>query len=229
MKKFCMIFLGSLLIFVMGNKVQAETILHINFYDEKGSLLSSQELAYGTEIQVPTVLKDGYNFIGFNTQPDGSGEYLKSNIATTSNNYYAIYHVITYQVDYYVDNTLIHSETVAYGSNAPNIEVPIREGYLFEGWKGLEDIREDCIIYGTYTKVEVVKTVKYAELEWVAESEKDQGIRKESTRTMEGKIEKQKVLQEKKQNNRYLEGALIFVGSAIIFYLLVRKVKFKQR
>jgi hypothetical protein len=239
MKKVRGFLLFVLLLFIVSARIQAEEMIDVNFYDEYGNLISSQELSYGEEIVVPTVLKDGYNFIGFNTQSNGSGEYLNSDIAIKSQNYYVIYTQTNCQVMYYLDNELHHTEIVSYGNNAPNISVSNKEGYQFSGWNGLSNITEDRSIYGVYTKIEedeqkkeVKETEKYSELELISKNEKIQEIErssKESDIIVSPSLAiKEKQLQQK-NDSRLISGIFVFLGSFILFCIFMKKMNFKKK
>ncbi|MDQ0360777.1 InlB B-repeat-containing protein [Breznakia pachnodae] len=239
MKKVRGFLLFILLLALLSVRIQAEEMIDVNFYDEYGNLISSQELSYGEEIVVPTVLKDGYNFIGFNTQPNGNGEYLNSDIAIKSQNYYAVYMLTSYQVMYYLDNELIHTETISYGNNAPNISVSNKEGYQFSGWNGLSNITEDRSIYAVYTKIEeieqkeeVKETEKYSELELINKDEKIQEIERSSKESdiiaSPSLATKEKQLQQK-NGSRLISGIFVFLGSFILFYIFMKKMNFKKK
>lgn len=120
----------------------------IQFYDDT-NFIQSLELYSGNSFQIPNVSKDGHHFIGFNTKKDGSGEYLQTAIATTSNTYYAIYEINTYQIRYFINDELYAQQTVEHGNDATEIMVEMKE---FLKWdKDLSNVVKDIDTYAIFS------------------------------------------------------------------------------
>ena len=99
--------------------------------------------------------KAGYDFTGFNTKADGSGEdYQPGDEITIVDDIvlYAQYNINIYVVEFKNwDNTLIANKSVEHGGTVVQPSDPEREGYLFSWWdKSLENITENTTITATY-------------------------------------------------------------------------------
>ncbi|MDQ0360192.1 hypothetical protein [Breznakia pachnodae] len=126
----------------------------INFYDGD-SLIETMKVKDQEQFKIPTVSKEHYTFLGFNEKKDGTGNYLTSNIAVSSKDYYAIYEVDKYTVRYFDEDELVGTEIVTYGSNAngwPSIES--KDGFL--KWdKDLSEITRDTDVYAIFKDSEI--------------------------------------------------------------------------
>lgn len=155
MKKIKVIAIVIVFSIIPIQNVKAEDAVTLTFYNENNQIASVIEVPYGSRFEIPTCLKEGYNFHGYNTKSDGSGESLNSNIALKSESYYPVFTPYTYTVSYYVNDTLYHQEQITHGSNAPNITVPTTDGMVFSGWKGLLNVTEDRNLYAVYSEIEI--------------------------------------------------------------------------
>lgn len=120
----------------------------LHFYDD-AELIQSMELYQGSSFQVPSVSKEGYQFIGFNTKKDGSGEYLQTSTASSNNTYYAIYERKTYQVRYFVNDELYAEHTVNHGEQAPDVNVKMSK--FLEWDKDLSTVVNDIDTYAIFS------------------------------------------------------------------------------
>ena len=153
MKKIKVIAIVIVFFIIPIQNIKAEDTITLTFYNENNQIAKIIEVSYGSRFEIPTCLKEGYNFHGYNTKVDGSGESLNSNIALKSESYYPVFTPYIYTVSYYVNNTLYHQEQVTHGSNAPNITVPTTDGMAFSGWEGLLNITEDRNLYAVYSEM----------------------------------------------------------------------------
>jgi len=241
MKYLRYIFTSVLLFVYTSIPIHANTI-YITFYDDEGKLISNQELSYGNEIAIPTALKEGYNFLGFNTNIDGSGEYLTTDLALTSQTYYAIYEILVHNVYYYLDGELFHIENVEYGKDAPYIEVPKKEGYVFHGWTGVQEIKATKSLYASYEKesVEVIivnepkeviekpSVAKIPNLRLILKDENSNSIVNTKITKQDTNNQTQIVSTPTKviKKDSWLFEILIFIVSYPVVYLIIKKMNF---
>ena len=97
------------------------------FKDDKGNVLSTQSVEYGTMPTIPTVpTREGYDFIGWD----------KSVVAVTGEaTYTAQYKIKTYTIKFVDYNgTVLSEKTVNHGSMPTVPANPSRTGYNFTGW-----------------------------------------------------------------------------------------------
>lgn len=157
LKKWYSLSIPLLLLCFCKESVYAQTAT-IQFFDEEQQLLSSQTLEVEEEMEIPSYIKDGYIFHGYNTKADGSGSWIMSNLVEESINYYAIMEKRTFKVFYYIDDTLYSIQTVEYMGDAPELFPEEIEGYEFRGWEGRREITQDTYLYSTYDEIETVHT-----------------------------------------------------------------------
>lgn len=159
MKKIKVIAIVIVFFIIPIQNIKAEDTITLTFYNENNQIAKVIDVPYGSRFEIPTCLKEGYNFHGYNTKVDGSGESLNSNIALKSESYYPVFTPYIYTVSYYVNDTLYHQEQVTHGNNAPNITVPTTNGMAFSGWDGLLNVTEDRNIYAVYSEIEVEEVI----------------------------------------------------------------------
>lgn len=235
MKKISLI-LASFLIFTFMSPIQANETVTIQFYDENAQLIQTQTVGVNEYFDVPTVSKQGYNFLGFNTALDGSGEYLNSYKAEISKRYYAVYTPIIYQVHYYADGKYLQTQSVPYGSNAPEIAAPQKDGMLFSGWVGLTNITEERTVNAEY--VLIVEETPKVEEKPSEEPEVSASIKLDNKNDHNNEINEVEDLKEKnekkitviKQENEYNYFPLfiVFLGTLIIVLLILKQFKSKK-
>ncbi|MBD5355909.1 MAG: InlB B-repeat-containing protein [Bacteroides sp.] len=89
-------------------------------------VVSSYQVAYGGKIEVPYAEKEGYTFNGWSeipeTMPDHDVEITGS------------YTVNQYTVTFVINDEVIETLTVDYGSPIEAPEAPVKEGSTFSGW-----------------------------------------------------------------------------------------------
>ncbi|MDQ0361790.1 InlB B-repeat-containing protein [Breznakia pachnodae] len=124
---------------------------NVQFYHE-GTLLSNQNVIDGSTPMIPSLSDtDGYTFVGFNTQKDGSGSFYQNDAIHESVNLYAIFQKVQYTVNYYVDGELFHSEQVYYMESPKSITPDKEEGRTFLKWdRSLETITSNVDVYAIF-------------------------------------------------------------------------------
>ncbi len=160
-----------------GSKEQKVKILHATntlYYDANGGEGGPQSsYTGGTSLNVskdvPT--REHYDFIGWNTKPDGTGSnYVAKDIYTFVNDggnggcvttLYAQWKAKEYTVTYKVDGEILFTESVEYGKDATLPTIPVKEGYdqTAPAWdKDGKGITTDTEIYAVYTINEYIIT-----------------------------------------------------------------------
>ncbi|MDL2276796.1 hypothetical protein LJC02_03985 [Breznakia sp. OttesenSCG-928-G09] len=130
----------------------------VNFYDGE-ILLKQVKVKNNQVVDAPIVSKNGYNFLGFNTQLDGKGFFYNGEKIKKSMNLYATFVIKQYRVSYYVDNELYYQTFVNYGEDGEAIVGPKKSNNTFLGWsENLHNITEDTVVYALYQKDEISKS-----------------------------------------------------------------------
>lgn len=156
-----------------GSKEQKVKILHAAntvSYDENGGEGGPQS-AYtgGTSLNVsdaePT--REHYNFIGWNTEADGSGDsYKAEDVYTFANDngnggcqvtLYAQWKLVEHTVTYMADGVPVSTEQVGHGKDAALPAVPAKDGYVGKWDSDGKNITEDRTISAIYTEIPVIK------------------------------------------------------------------------
>ena len=109
-------------------------------------VISSEELAYGTEIVAPEAPeKEGYTF-------DGWGK-VDATVPVGGATYEGTYTANIYTVTFKIGDDVILSEELAYGTAIVAPEAPEKEGYTFSGWGDVDaTVPVDGATYqGAYT------------------------------------------------------------------------------
>lgn len=110
-------------------------------YNTVGGILEANVTIYDVEDEdftIPHPTKEGYTFTGWTgangTTPE-KDVIIKS--GTTGNyKYQANWQVNYYNVNYYINNSLWTTRSVAYGSSVPNLTYSINDKQNFSGWSG---------------------------------------------------------------------------------------------
>jgi len=156
-----------------GYKEQKVKILHAAntiSYDANGGEGGPQS-AYtgGTGLKVskdePT--REHFDFIGWNTVPDGSGDNYKAEDTYTFANdggnggcvetLYAQWKLRKHTVTYKADGQPVSTEKVEYGKDATLPTVPAKEGYVGKWDSDGKNIEGDTTISVIYTEIPIVK------------------------------------------------------------------------
>ncbi|MFA9422548.1 MAG: InlB B-repeat-containing protein [Sedimentibacter sp.] len=105
---------------------------NLTFVPDNGSVSSSNSLTYGTEIVVPSFVKTGYTFIGWNTNP-------VTTMPAQNLSYTAQWSLNNYSINYdLVGGSVGVSNPTAYTIVGEDITLvnPTKANYIFDGWTG---------------------------------------------------------------------------------------------
>ena len=98
------------------------------YLDEGGELYEGQEIAFGNPLIVPVdPTREGYTFTGWKPEVP---ETMPSHDMT----FVAQWQINSYLLTFVIDNDIIYSAQVEYGSDITAPDAPEREGYTFAGW-----------------------------------------------------------------------------------------------
>ena len=156
-----------------ASKEQKVKILHATntlSYDANGGEEGPQSSYTGgatlnVSKDVPTRMY--YDFIGWNTAPDGSGDSYKADelytFAEDKGNggcvvtLYAQWKLVEYTVTYTADGQIIVTEKVEHGKDATLPAVPAKDGYVGKWDADGKNIAEDTTISVVYTEIPILK------------------------------------------------------------------------
>lgn len=156
-----------------ASKEQKVKILHAANtlrYDANGGEGSPQSSYTGGTIlnvskDLPT--REFYDFTGWNTVPDGTGDSYKAEDAYTFANdngnggcevtLYAQWKLVEYTVTYMADGESVSTETVGHGKDATLPAIPEKDGCIGKWDSDGKNITGDTTITAVYTAIPVVK------------------------------------------------------------------------
>lgn len=108
-------------------------------------VLTSDQLAYGTEINAPEApAKEGYSFSGWSEYPATMPAH---DVEVTGE-----YTINTYSVTYMIDNEVVGVQNYEFGAPIEVMEAPEKEGRTFSGWGDVPETMPafDLVLGGTY-------------------------------------------------------------------------------
>ena len=108
----------------------------IEIENEKGEI-EEIEVKYNENYNLPTLEKEGYEFVGWFTEPDGGGNQITNDMPTddTIKKLYPHFIPKEYEISFdKQDGTESDKIKVTYDSVYENLPIPEREGYTFGGW-----------------------------------------------------------------------------------------------
>lgn len=110
-------------------------------------------VTHGSPIPMPPVYNlNGYDLVNWNTEPDGSGKSIDANIIVTD----GLWLFAQWQAKYYSvnlsdwDGSLFGQTSVRYGELLKYPDEPVRPGYRFIDWDGINIIYENCSLTARY-------------------------------------------------------------------------------
>ncbi|MBQ4324241.1 MAG: InlB B-repeat-containing protein, partial [Clostridia bacterium] len=124
-------------------------------------VLEEKEYAYGTRILPPQPpVTEGGAFVGWQGLP----KTMPARDITVS----AHYEGATYRLSYVVEGELLGQTEVELGSKITPMEAPVREGYVFSGWKDLPTYMPDheVIVLGEYRHRVYTVTYQVEDIIW---------------------------------------------------------------
>ncbi len=156
-----------------GSKEEKVKILHaantLNYDANGGEGGPKSSYTGGTSLDVSTdkPAREHYDFVDWNTAPDGTGEgYKAEDVYTFANDggnggcvvtLYAQWKLKEYTVTYWADGQPVSTEKVAYGKDATRPTVPAKEGFVGKWDSDGKNITGDTTIRVVYTEIPVVK------------------------------------------------------------------------
>lgn len=120
-----------------------------------GKVYAKSSVDYGKEITLPEVpSKEGHTFCGWSDIPDTMpAEDITITGSFTKNKY---------KITYMVDGIFFASDSIEYDSQIPQIEIPAKEGYTFNGWIGIPERMpaEDIVLTASFTEVMGINDIR---------------------------------------------------------------------
>ncbi len=139
-------------------------------YDANGGEGGPQNaFSGGTSLNISTDMptREHYDFIGWNTKADGSGDSYKAKDSYTFTadggnggctvTLYAQWKAKEYIVTYMADGEVVATVTVGHGENAAFPKVPPKDGYVGKWDRNNENITSDTVINAVYTEIPSIK------------------------------------------------------------------------
>ena len=138
-------------------------------YEVDGLVVGSDSVAYGSALTSrPDSIKEGYTFSGWSEIPDTMPAH---DVIVTGN-----FSINSYLLTYKVDDVVISSDSIVYGSALTSRPDSIKEGYTFSGWSqipatmpannvevtGLFSINSYILTYKLDGEVYHIDTLNYA-------------------------------------------------------------------
>lgn len=111
-----------------------------------GSEYKKETVKYGAKITPPAPpVKEGYSFTGWSGIP----ETMPAGNITVE----AVFAINSYQLTYYVDNTVYNQQTIEYGSDISPLNEPSKQGYTFSGWSNIPPRMpaNDIDVFGSFS------------------------------------------------------------------------------
>lgn len=112
-----------------------------------GEVVSEQNVVYGSEIVIPEVSeKEGYSFTGWGVVP---AVMPAQNLVITGT-----YELNSYSIIFKVDDEVVYSAMLPYGSEISGPEISEKEGYTFSGWDNVPDVMpaNDVVCNGSFSE-----------------------------------------------------------------------------
>ncbi|MDY5767436.1 MAG: InlB B-repeat-containing protein, partial [Alloprevotella sp.] len=125
-------------------------------FEADGNVVSEQMLDYGTSLSAPEApAKEGYTFTGWSPEVDAT-------VPAHDVTYTAQYEVNYYRLTYYIDNEVVYTKELAYGSSITPYQPEVPEGYVFNGWT--DEVpstmpAHDVEIHGEFTIQSSIQTI----------------------------------------------------------------------
>lgn len=126
---------------------------NVIFFDWDDTILSSQQVAMGEDAVAPAApVRKGYTFLGW--KPDYTNIARDMSVYAyydrTLEDLDSIKHTVTF---YDWDDSIVSQQTVYDGEDAITPPAPVREGYLFTGWRqSYTNVTKDIDVYAEYEK-----------------------------------------------------------------------------
>ena len=116
----------------------AEYTVTFDLNGAEGTAPTQREITHGSAVgELPTVAREGYEFLGWFTSASGGTNITASTKVTANATYYAQWQINTYTVTFDLNGaggTAPASRSVTHGSAVGTLPTPTRSGYTFAGW-----------------------------------------------------------------------------------------------
>lgn len=148
MKKLLFFITIGLVLLLVGCSKQ----LTITFETNGADAIEAMIVEKGSELELPTVVRTGYNFLGWFTN-EALTEAFDYGVIERDLTLYAKWEIKKFTVVFknYDDAILLTLSNVEYGSNVTAPTNPEREGYTFTGWdKSLQNITANTTIMAQF-------------------------------------------------------------------------------
>ena len=122
-------------------------------YMVDGEVYKTENIAYGSKVEAIAVpVKEGHTFSGWSEIP----ELMPAYDVTISGTFTVNKYLVTFKID----DEVIAADSLEYGAIIVVPEAPEKEGYTFDGWKGIPVTvpAKDLIIEGKYAAKEYLLT-----------------------------------------------------------------------
>ena len=122
-------------------------------YMVDGEVYKTENIAYGSKVEAIAVpVKEGHTFSGWSEIP----ELMPAYDVTISGTFTVNKYLVTFKID----DEVIAADSLEYGAIIVVPEAPEKEGYTFDGWKGMPVTvpAKDLIIEGKYAAKEYLLT-----------------------------------------------------------------------
>jgi uncharacterized repeat protein (TIGR02543 family) len=110
----------------------------VSYYDEHGAFILPATVSYGDFFYDRVYDIPGYDRLGWNTKPDGTGIWYTSVTRVTSDvNVYSVWTPKLYTISFNASGATggnPASVSVHFKKTIPTLPTPVRKGYKFEGW-----------------------------------------------------------------------------------------------
>ena len=119
-------------------------------YVVDGEVYSTETAEYGSEVLlIDEPIREGHTFNGWSEVP----KTMPANDVTVYGTFTANKYLITFKID----DEVIFSAPIEYGTSIVAPEAPEKDGYSFDGWIEMPETMpaHDVIVYGTFTKLKV--------------------------------------------------------------------------
>lgn len=114
-----------------------------------GSVTGAGEYVYGSDVTLTATPESNYHFVKWSNDEITNPYTFKANKSISLS---ALFEGDVYSVKYYVDDSLVHTENIAYGDAITPLPQPTQEGFTFSGWSEIPATMpaHDVEINGTF-------------------------------------------------------------------------------
>ena len=139
-----------------------ENSFEVTFVTNCDTSAEKQTVKKATEINLPTLAKEGYTFKGFYLDSEFKTKFSQSTYELKSNiTLYALFEINSYLVNFKVDDSIVSGQIVEYGKSAEKPADPKKEGFTFKGWDtDFSNVKSDLTINALFEVQKFTVTFK---------------------------------------------------------------------